>query len=300
MLLLTPTVAFVAVRMGFAALQGGGVLAAPVSGPAASSLGPGQEATLNDPDASWKGDAPLAVASADPQREFLRQLQTGLIATETRVLDLDDGRVLSLPASLHPNGMNNPRPLLNWMAKEGADLLVTDAGPDLHLHLDDGLLVPLPDKTGFDDAAAVEIERSLEKRGVLGAAQNLSVPKAQTGARSALGFRTREGGLGVLQILGTTERPTGVKLRYRLLRSSNRASPQSVPPRSVSPVPSGRNSGPRAGLPLAGSAPTGGLALGRLAARRLPGRTSGVPQRIESRGCGWWMRLQRSWSANSR
>jgi len=40
----------------------------------------------------------------------------------------------------------------------------------------------------------------------------LSLSKTQTGQ---FVFRTREGGMGVMQLLGPSDQPAGVKIRYR-------------------------------------------------------------------------------------
>jgi serine/threonine protein kinase len=51
-------------------------------------------------------------------------------------------------------------------------------------------------------------------------------------------FRTRSGTLGILQIIGFTENPRGVKIRYKLLQSGG-ASPEIIPDRPLKVLPDG-------------------------------------------------------------
>jgi hypothetical protein len=153
-----------------------------------------------------------------------RQLRTAGDAAEDRVLDLDDGRLLSVPTNVIVASVNNPRPLLNWMVEHGADLLVTDdpSSTNLDFHVDDGLLLPPADNSTFDSIAASNVGRQLVKPG---ASQDVSVPKVEVGALPVLLFKTREGGVGVLRISGVTENPRGVKIRYKLVQGTSTTSP---------------------------------------------------------------------------
>jgi hypothetical protein len=51
---------------------------------------------------------------------------------------------------------------------------------------------------------------------------DLEVPALQTWGKlpSTWVFRTREGGMGLMQITGFTENPHGVKIRYKLVSST--------------------------------------------------------------------------------
>ena len=152
-----------------------------------------------------------------------RQLRTAGDAAEDRVLDLDDGRLLSVPPDIMRARVNNPRPLLNWMVAHGADLVVSDypSSTSLGFHLDDGLLLRPADNTTFDGitASASDVGRQLAQRE---ASQDADVPKVDIGAQPVFLFKTREGGVGVLQILDLTDNPRGVKIRYKLLQSVRR------------------------------------------------------------------------------
>jgi hypothetical protein len=147
-----------------------------------------------------------------------RQLCTAWDAAENKVLDLDDGPLFSVPPDIVMASVNNPRPLLNWMVEHGADLLVTDdaSSTNLDFHLDDGLLLRLADNAAFDGIAAQDMWRQLARPG---ASQDVRVPKVEGGALPTFLFRTREGGVGVLQILDFTNNPRGVKIHYKLVET---------------------------------------------------------------------------------
>ena len=112
-----------------------------------------------------------------------RQISTSWL-TEREVLDLDDGRLLWVPTNVVMASMNNPRPMLNWMVKQGADLLVTSDGAqgNLRLHLDDGRLFRIGDDSTFDSIApsASDLGRKLAQSR---ASEGFGVRKAELGAR---------------------------------------------------------------------------------------------------------------------
>lgn len=140
---------------------------------------------------------------------FERRLRTSYIAAEDRVLNLDDGRVFSVPTNWVV--LNNPRPMLNWMVRQGADLMVNEAGADLRLHLDDGRLWRVADRSTLDTVTPAVLERVMA---MAGGAQSLDVP----GAGAVLAFQTREGGRGVLQLLESARAPRGyAQVRYRMV-----------------------------------------------------------------------------------
>jgi hypothetical protein len=153
-----------------------------------------------------------------------RDLATHLFASENRVLDLDTGQVLSVPNEnalyVRTNGLfvqNHPRALYDWLVKARADLFATDARHELNLHLDDGWLAPLTDRTNFEQVTTSELEHSLPKQGI---SQSTTLQKTNAGA-VLFAFRTREGGRGLLQITGFTDNPRGVKIRYKLVQTAD-------------------------------------------------------------------------------
>jgi hypothetical protein len=48
-------------------------------------------------------------------------------------------------------------------------------------------------------------------------------------------FKTREGGMGVLQIVGFTNNPSGVKIRYKLVQTASKPSSAILQFRLVAP-----------------------------------------------------------------
>jgi hypothetical protein len=150
-----------------------------------------------------------------------RRLQTTFFSNEDRLLNLKSGQVQSIPARIPMNGLNNPRPLFNWMAKEAADLLISNQNSrELRLHLDDGLLAVLPSHIHFDSILPAELDSSLL---VNGSAQVVNIPKPEDVPGPVLAFRTREGGRGVLQVLICRAEPDShVRVRYKLLLESPR------------------------------------------------------------------------------
>ena len=154
-----------------------------------------------------------------------RQLRPLWNAQETDVLDLDSSQVFAVPTNVAAASVNNPRPLLNWMVEHSADLLVTDGddATNLRLHLDDGLLLQLPHKIPFDgiSAATSFLGRNLAPPK---ATQSILVPEIDAGAGPVFAFKTREGGVGLLQILESTDNPPRVKIRYKLVQTTSSTS----------------------------------------------------------------------------
>jgi hypothetical protein len=136
------------------------------------------------------------------------------------LLDLDNGELLSMPTNVWMAGLGfNPRPHHDWMVKHGADLLVHSSvvSTNLTFHLDDGRLAILGTNVTFETIAASEVNQ-LARAGVF---QYLQVPRPEKGPGATLVFKTREGGLGVMQLLGFRAKPEPIlKLRYKLVGHS--------------------------------------------------------------------------------
>jgi hypothetical protein len=134
------------------------------------------------------------------------------------VLDLDQGRVLVVPTNIVAASMNNPRPMLNWMMEHGADLTVT-MGAGAGLHLDDGVLLRLVAKGAtFESVVASTVRRHLGRGGGL---QDVVVTKAELEAQPVFLYKTGEGGVGVLQVLGVSQDPHNLRIRFKaVLRSA--------------------------------------------------------------------------------
>lgn len=149
-----------------------------------------------------------------------RQLPAPSYAAPNQVvLNLDNGELLAMPTNIFLAGFFNPRPRFAWKVEHGADLQVDGCSyTNLFFDLDDGRLALLGRDLTFETVAASDVGRELARAGVF---QHLRVPKPEKGAGAALVFKTREGGLGVMQLLGFSAQPEPVlKLRYKLVRPS--------------------------------------------------------------------------------
>ena len=172
---------------------------------------------------AFRAEAP-ATSSADPGPTFgpVREgaVYTDWPTTEIRVLDLDNGRSLDVPKTVVMASANNPRPMLNWMVQHGADLLVSagDSSTNLWLNAEDGRLVILATDVAFESVtpSALSLGRDFVRPE---AAQGIRLNKPESGLWPLIGFKTREGGIGVLQILEFTNSPCGVRFRYMLVGS---------------------------------------------------------------------------------
>lgn len=135
----------------------------------------------------------------------------GWPSLDCTVLDLDQGRLMLVPTNVVAASGNNPRPMLNWMVQHGADLTVT-VGAGAGLHLDDGVLLRLEGGATFESVAASTVRRQLLGGG---GAQNVSIPSAEVKAQPVFVYRTREGGMGVLQVLGPSQDPRSLRIRFK-------------------------------------------------------------------------------------
>jgi hypothetical protein len=162
-----------------------------------------------------------------------RQLPAPSYVVEHQVLlNLDNGELLSMPTNVWKAGVGfSPRPRYNWMVKHGADLLVhCDAhsypSTNLCFQLDDGWLALLGRDLTFETIAASDVNPVLARAGVF---QHLDVPKPKQGPGATLVFKTREGGVGVMQLLGFSVKPEPIlKLRYKLVRTGQPVSQPSA------------------------------------------------------------------------
>ncbi|MCX6927002.1 MAG: hypothetical protein NT154_27915, partial [Verrucomicrobia bacterium] len=155
--------------------------------------------------------APAAAAAADQGGQqskpsfgdvIERELPAPIFVVPNQVLlNLDNGELLAMPTNVWMAGLGfNPRPHYDWMVKHGADLLVHSSvgSTNLTFHLDDGRLAMLGTNLTFETIAASDVNQ-LARAGVF---QHLLVPRPEKGPGAALVFKTREGGLGVMQLLG--------------------------------------------------------------------------------------------------
>ncbi|MFA6564959.1 MAG: protein kinase [Verrucomicrobiia bacterium] len=133
---------------------------------------------------------------------------------EKTLIDLDTGRMFTLPRDAF---VNDPKSAMEWAEKNGID-----AGCCTQ---DRGLI-------GFDMVAIPISNESWDPSDFRLSQEALSFSKpgnpvylSVTGKLpSTWLFKTREGGMGVLQITGFTDNPHGVKIRYKLVQTTQHSS----------------------------------------------------------------------------
>jgi serine/threonine protein kinase len=141
------------------------------------------------------------------------------------LIDLDSGRLFTLP----PGGAD-----WNWHVANGIDAFGEPA--DMHvprlLATSGTVVVPVAtsawEKFSVYDVRQIVVPLSPATPGGV-------VMQGEGDRPATLVFKTREGGMGILQITGFAENPPGVKIRYKLVQRENLSAV--VPPNSVAGVP---------------------------------------------------------------
>jgi serine/threonine protein kinase len=162
-------------------------------------------------------------------------------ADKSDLVDLDTGRDLRLPRELLGK-MNDPEVVLKWIVQAGADLTglyepplgekADTAKRQEAVFTQTGVRLPLGRLAGLgaydlrtllvsNEAWATAIPGIVEAE--LARVQPLrwNYLAGHTNEATTWLFKTREGGVGVLQITGFTDNPRGVKLRYKLVQTQN-------------------------------------------------------------------------------
>jgi multidrug efflux pump subunit AcrA (membrane-fusion protein)/predicted Ser/Thr protein kinase len=128
-------------------------------------------------------------------------------------LDFDVGNLFSPPPALQPS--KDPKALEKWMVQEGVDAL-GETAPDIRgLVGFDMIVIPVLN-VDWDTLKPSAVAEQLQ-HGKLGTPAVMS-GKGELPATYLL--ETREGGQGIMQILGFTDQPRGIRIRYKLLKQS--------------------------------------------------------------------------------
>lgn len=127
-------------------------------------------------------------------------------------LDLDTGRVAELPANFRAADSIEERMngVLAWMKEQGMDAM--RSGDDL-LGVDMQVTNIFGD--GVWNLTPAAIATQIDQIGGASAPQL----RMSAGTNVTYIFRTREKGMGALQVLGPSENPPGTKIRYRLVEN---------------------------------------------------------------------------------
>jgi RNA polymerase sigma factor (sigma-70 family) len=169
-----------------------------------SAAGPSGPARLGPAVAT--GAEPASVAALAGGETVLNADNAGT----NMFLDLDAGRLLSIPQDVAELDR-----MVGWMRAQGADILYARSMEARAVIAADMVVVPT-DASAWDDATFEGVA------GVLGGVPARpafpEILKPDAGLPATFLFRTREGAMGVFQILGFDERGgTGAHTRYRLL-----------------------------------------------------------------------------------
>ena len=150
--------------------------------------------------------------------------------TRNSFMDLDTGKVFDCPVEWPVNRMTNASPfeagirfgltmgaaesLLRAVRERKIDLQSDASGNSLTAY--DMAVVAVPNEQFNTSAEAVaQSWQPASPEPVEGYA-----PLHATNVPATWLFKTREGGMGVLQVAGFTEKPRGVKLRYKLVQTN--------------------------------------------------------------------------------
>jgi predicted Ser/Thr protein kinase len=128
--------------------------------------------------------------------------------------DLDSGIILTNP-SLDWESRSGSE----WIRTNGLDVVVTESAKNLPGLLGfDMIIAPAP-INGWDLVTPADVVNNWTL--LREEPQQKKVFGASPGQTDTFFFRTREGGKGILQILGFTDNSRGVKIRYKLVQSTN-------------------------------------------------------------------------------
>lgn len=186
------------------------------------------------PRANTVGDAEAITATFGPV------IERDLVGSESLTncfLDADTGRVFSAPKelleSLRTQGQLGPSLpqvmfISDWARTNGVDFVLRSG--ESRLLLLQGLTIE--SAHGLEAHAASEVLRFPGEDLVVlpGSQMSCDFDPADAEARTWV-FRTREGGCGVLQITGDTDRPNAAKVRYKLVQEAGVSPNPGVPDR---------------------------------------------------------------------
>ena len=138
-----------------------------------------------------------------------------------RFLDLETGRLFDAPDFIQDNLPPDMGKLEAWAALVGADVAAEEAPWGIDL-----LVVPVENKRWDTlDSYAVDLFKTLSSTKTKGATP--AVMSAEAALPATYMFKTREGTLGLLQVLAISdEKTSGVRIQYKLLRAAAPAGPE--------------------------------------------------------------------------
>ena len=134
-------------------------------------------------------------------------------------LDLDSGTVLT-------------NSILDWQTRAGhewirsnsLDLATTDSSKEIQVLLGFDAIILAAPTNGWDTLTPIDVAYHWNL--LQDQPMQMKMFGAKSGQSDTYFFRTREGGVGLLQITGFTEDPRGVRLRYKLVQNSTSTNSQ--------------------------------------------------------------------------
>jgi len=144
-------------------------------------------------------------------------------------IDLDKGVLHTPPAEL--DKQRKPEQMLQWARREGIDASGVKASEGFLFGID--LQVAAIDGASWDNVDPARVAAALGRGPNTPVKEAKDQPAVMVGgagqdASVLYGFRTREGGMGVLQVIGVTADPKGLKIRYKLLQGTPQLAPRKV------------------------------------------------------------------------
>jgi len=152
-------------------------------------------------------------------------------STSNYFLDLDAGRLVQAPDDIYnrlryrfdsaARSVMPDEPIKNWAQTSGADLTPAFTSPDVTLILYGGMVV-FP-TLSFAEADAEQVRKTVNEAAQQRKKSGKPVlpltmfHRPERDHDGAFVFQTHDGGIGLLQIVGSTEKPRSVTVRYKLL-----------------------------------------------------------------------------------
>ncbi len=160
---------------------------------------------------SWGGNKGQGRTAFGP---VIERVIAGEGDTNKRFIDLDTGRQFAAAGFFGPKAEPSPAATQEWLKQNGIDA-VGDTGPEVDGLVGFGLVtVPVPGEE-WDRLVPSGLDYSLT-----GTVPGTPATVSGKGKLPAtFGLKTREGARGLLQILGVTNTPPSITIRYKLTQS---------------------------------------------------------------------------------
>lgn len=184
----------------------------------------------NNPEAQSVGDAKVPAQQTDAPGfgPVIERVVNDVEETENQLLDMDTGEVSSITSEIR-TGQMTPEALADWIRSQGTDLYFKAEVEGSGIGGVGLSLVGVDDdqwENGTPGILRQELRnghpglRTVESLGM----RYYLLPR-QPNIPSTFAFQTSGGGTGLLQLTGLAEKPRGVKIRYKLVRTRREFAP---------------------------------------------------------------------------